>query len=265
MAFSEVGMMNWGYWTDDTEDVTTSQVNLIHRMVKGRDLQGKRLLDIGCGVGGTAILLDEFYGTGEILGINISASEVELAKKLSIQKDCSNRVTFQQGNASRLTCESNSFDYVIAVECAFHFENKREFISEVARVLKPGGELIFSDVSLTEDASMVENFRYDLKLFYIGLCVPHLAPLSLWRKYLQENSFSSPEIENITEHSAISLKQVQRNAENPRIQAIQDLVDSQNSDNRSVSIQWKKGWYLLMGRLAEAGVIQYNIISACLK
>ena len=102
---------------------------------------GSRLLDVGCGIGGSSRLLASSYGF-EVVGISISPAQVERARQLTPAKlSCS----FAVMDALNLNFDAAEFDAVWTVECAPHIANKQGFADELMRVLKPGGLLVAAD------------------------------------------------------------------------------------------------------------------------
>src|SRR5262245_7411402 len=112
---------------------------------------GQRVLDVGCGFGGTVAHLDEHRVDCELVGLNIDGRQLARARE-SVPGRGSNRIAFVQGDACRLPFEDDTFDAVLAVECAFHFPSRRQFFREARRVARPGAVLALSDFVLAEGA-----------------------------------------------------------------------------------------------------------------
>ena len=101
-------------------------------MVDGLDLQGKRVLDIGCGIGGPAFVLAEKYGA-HVVGIDIEPQLIEdarsRAEKLGLSSDCE-FITVEPGPFS---FPDNSFDVVFASGVIMTVEGKKDVFAEVHR------------------------------------------------------------------------------------------------------------------------------------
>jgi arsenite methyltransferase len=106
---------------------------------------GSHLLDIGCGCGITVEFLAEEYGM-EAWGIDISEGLIAKAKA----RNKSLRV--QVGDVYNLPYGSSSMDGVV-MECVFTlFDNKPLALEQIRRVLKPGGQLIITDLYIRDNA-----------------------------------------------------------------------------------------------------------------
>jgi SAM-dependent methyltransferase len=108
---------------------------------------GRRILDVGCGFGGT---LDHIAARNKgcsLAGLNIDERQVRQARELLAVhgRGSGGPIPFITGDGCRLPIASGSLDHVLAVECIFHFPSRKTFFKEVARVLKPGGTLALSD------------------------------------------------------------------------------------------------------------------------
>ena len=109
-----------------------------------------RILDVGCGFGGTVAHLNERFSGCELVGLNIDDRQLALARKW-VRPQSGNTVKFVQGDACALPFGDASFDVVTAVECIFHFPSRRTFFNEARRVLRPGGTLALSDFVVDGD------------------------------------------------------------------------------------------------------------------
>lgn len=106
--------------------------------------KGARVLDLGCGEGYCARQLRR-AGAGEVLGIDLSVKMIDAA--LAEERERPLGISYRAGDALDLgALESESFDLVVAV-FLFNYlstEAMSSCMSEVARVLKPGGKFVFS-------------------------------------------------------------------------------------------------------------------------
>ncbi|NHJ01763.1 MAG: class I SAM-dependent methyltransferase [Candidatus Heimdallarchaeota archaeon] len=98
-----------------------------------------KILEIGCGTGGTSCLIAEQYG-GEVTGIDISEDMIEGARKRAVKKGLKN-VTFKVANAHKLPFENESFDIVIAESATALIPDPSKALSEYYRVTKPNGQV----------------------------------------------------------------------------------------------------------------------------
>ncbi len=148
-AFGE--HVHWGYWKNpntaaiDPRAFHQAAEAMLDRMVALAAIRnGTTILDAGCGFGGTINFLNHRHDACVLVGINIDQQQLDIARQ-RVAPHRNNAVHFIPTNACALPFRSKSFDTVLAVESIFHFPDRRRFISESARVLKPGGLLIISD------------------------------------------------------------------------------------------------------------------------
>ena len=103
------------------------------------------VLDVGCGLGGTARHLAEIYHC-HVTGIDLTEEYISVGKKLTDLVGLSDRVELHQGSALELPFDDGMFDIVWTEHVQMNIADKKQFYSEMARVLKPGGRLLFHDV-----------------------------------------------------------------------------------------------------------------------
>jgi len=112
-----------------------------HRAVDDNKVRLKgRVLDLGCGTGIFTQILSDVEGVTGIVGLDISKESV-----LNAKKRCNDRCRFVAGSATELPFPDSSFDAVVAFgDTISHIYNGYgEAISEIGRILKPGGHLLF--------------------------------------------------------------------------------------------------------------------------
>lgn len=149
--------VHWGYWhepppttcTPNEYEAAAEQLcRVIFDAAEIRD--GLRIVDVGCGFGGTIASLNEQFSNLELVGINIDSRQLARAAAL-VQPRAGNTIEWLQADAAHLPLADASCDVVLAVESAFHFD-RPGFFAAASRLLKPGGNLTLSDFIPSERA-----------------------------------------------------------------------------------------------------------------
>lgn len=145
---AEVVFMNYGFADDDQkmpldakDEPNRFPIQLYHQLVKPHDLQNKDILEIGCGRGGGLAFLTKLLNPSSATGIDLDPTAVEFCNKHWSKPG----LKFIQGNAQNVPLPDNSFDVIINVESSHRYEDLGQFLSEVKRLLRPGGVFLLTD------------------------------------------------------------------------------------------------------------------------
>jgi len=109
-----------------------------------------RIIDIGSGYGGPARYLAKRFGS-RVVCLNISEVENTRNRTASREQGLDDLVTVRHGSFENIPEPDGSFDVVWSQDAILHSGNRDKVIAEVARVLKPGGELVFTDPMQADD------------------------------------------------------------------------------------------------------------------
>ena len=133
------------YPSNKNIDFREAKVQFVHELVSWSGLDrlptGSRVLDLGCGIGGSSRILANYYGFN-VTGITISQAQVKRAKELTPEECTCN---FKVMDALDLKFEDGTFDGVWSVEAGAHMSNKTKFADQMLRTLRPGGYLALAD------------------------------------------------------------------------------------------------------------------------
>jgi sarcosine/dimethylglycine N-methyltransferase len=136
-----------------------------------------RVLDVCSGMGGPARYVA--FRTGcRATGIDLTASRVESATRLTQLVGLSDRVDFVQGDATRMPFPNASFDRVLGQEAWVHIADKAGLVGEIRRVLVPGGVLAFTDIVSIAPLTDDENAKLAAEMQF--------PPIVTARRYLDE-------------------------------------------------------------------------------
>lgn len=118
-----------------------NSIRLVYELVGPTDLRGRKVLDVGCGRGGTvALLADRFEA--EPTGVDLSPEAIAFCR----QAHRDPRISFEVGDAENLPVGDRVFDVVTNVESSHTYPNLRSFFAQVRRVLRPGGVFLYTDL-----------------------------------------------------------------------------------------------------------------------
>lgn len=130
----DIGQSSW--ITADEQDRTLPMLNLG---------PGKRLLDVACGSGGPALRSAEATGC-DLVGVDVHQDAVATANSLASQRGLRERAKFQVADATgRMPFPDAHFDAITCIDAINHLPDRPQVMAEFARLLKPGGRLLFTD------------------------------------------------------------------------------------------------------------------------
>ncbi|MGJ5620415.1 class I SAM-dependent methyltransferase [Sulfitobacter sp. MF3-043] len=112
------------------------------------------ILDVGCGLGGSARFAAKTYGA-RVVGVDLTPEYVETGKALCDWVGLSDRVELHQGSALSLPFEAECFDGAFMMHVGMNIQDKRTLIAEVSRVLKPGAKFGIYDIMKTNDEELI--------------------------------------------------------------------------------------------------------------
>ena len=150
----------------------------------------RKILDIATGTGDFAIMLADIKPE-KIVGLDISQGMLEVGKKKVAEKGLDNLIEMVLGDSENLPFEDNSFDAVTVGFGVRNFENLDKGLSEINRVLRPGGIFVVLETSQPEKFPFKQGYK-----FYSKYIIPFLGRLFSKDKnayeYLPESAEAFP-------------------------------------------------------------------------
>lgn len=165
----------------------------VEKILSGSRIQGKNILDLGCGSGGVTISLCRDFGAQKITGIDIEEPVCEIAKKRVEEFDLGKKIKIIRVEPGTLPFNNNEFDIVFSKDSMVHIKNKELIIKEISRVLKPGGKFLASDWCIRHDSELSTEMAYYLELEDLGF---EMASPRLYQNLLLEAGFENIILEN---------------------------------------------------------------------
>lgn len=117
------------------------------------------VLDIGCGGGKTVDTLSQYAPEGKVFGIDRSADMVKYSKKVNKKLIYQSRVQIIEGSAQKTGFPNNYFNLVTAIETYYFWPSFRDALTEINRVLKPGGKLLLVNEMVQDGFFEVEHAK----------------------------------------------------------------------------------------------------------
>lgn len=146
-----------GYWITGKESKEEAAQNLVDLLIQKAELKrGAKVLDVGCGVGGTSIFLAKEWGC-DVTGITISPVQVEMATAAA--RDLPNPPRFLVDDANDISVDG-PFDVIWSVEMISHLHNRDNLFKRASELLKPGGRMCITDWWKAEGLSEAEERKY---------------------------------------------------------------------------------------------------------
>ncbi len=118
----------------------------------------KKVLDVATGTGDLAINLAK-TGASEIIGLDISNGMLSIGRKKIVDKKLDNIITMVRGDSEQLPYDDHYFDAVTVAFGVRNFENLEKGLSEIYRVLKPGGTFVVLETSVPTKTPYKQGYK----------------------------------------------------------------------------------------------------------
>ena len=176
-----------------------AQEKLLEKILEGVTIHsGMKILDVGCGMGGSSLYLAKKFGA-HVTGITLTKKQLAMATQQALEEGVKN-VTFEIEDALSLSkYADNTFDIVWSLESCEQFYDKNLFIQQAYRVLKPEGQLM-----LATWCSDREEYHGKMAAQYQKLCLafdlPYMPTIETYHKALELNHFNVHQVFNWSSH-----------------------------------------------------------------
>lgn len=188
--------MNYGYVPNESEksipipdeiNIQKYPLQMYHYLTAKTQMEGKQVLEVGSGRGGGARHIADYFKPTFYTGMDLAQSAVDLANRIHVFPN----LKFIQGNAESIPVASDSVDVVVNVESCHAYGSIEKFLSEVKRVLKPGGYLLLVD------------FRSDNTIDVLKKQLRHCGLELLEEEDISKNVIASIELEDVSKTERI--------------------------------------------------------------
>jgi tocopherol O-methyltransferase len=259
--YDRLSILYWWFWGEhihhgfwkNGESPRQAQLNLVQELAaRARIPRGARVLDVGCGLGGSSFWLARHFDCS-VLGITISPVQKQIAEKRAFALGLSDRVRFVLKDANQLDFAARSFDVIWNIECSEHLADKARFIQECARLLRPGGVIALCAWLVSEPMSGSRNNELLAKICSAMLC-PSLATLSDYKHWLSKSGFEKISAADVTPQVEKTWQILQDILRRPLVRAFLPLMRLHTREFT--------GQFAAIQLVYREGVMRYGIFSA---
>ncbi|PIE25958.1 MAG: SAM-dependent methyltransferase [Micrococcales bacterium] len=184
-----------GLYETPTDDIATASQRTVHKLADRLSLHpGRRVLDLGAGYGGAARYLARTFGA-HVTALNLSRTQNRRNQQLCADQQLSGLVQVVDGNFEELPFEADGFDAVWSQDSLLHSARRERVLQEAHRVLRPGGELLFTDPMQAERVPAGA-----LQPVYDRINLDSLGSIGDYRAMASRIGFQENGIEVLTDH-----------------------------------------------------------------
>lgn len=184
-----------GLYTAPDEDIAAASARTVRHMAgRLKTLKrGARVLDLGAGYGGAARHLAREHGA-HVTCLNLSDKENARNRQLTAEQGLGDRIEVVHGAFEDIPFPDADFDIVWSQDAILHSGDRARVLDEAVRVLKPGGEMIFTDPMQADEA----DDPAVLAPIYDRIHLPNLASFAFYQAELESRGMETVEMERLT-------------------------------------------------------------------
>lgn len=191
-----------------SEQIHSGGEEITDRMAKAVGLKpGMHVLDVCSALGAPARHIAKKYGV-RVTGLDFTKTMLAKANERTKAAGLDHLITFVEGNAMDMPFKKETFDVVWGQEAWCYVTNKDQLMFEAARVLKPGGKIIFTDWVIT---GQVEEPL--LAKLYETMAFPYMETLQGWADLMKKHGLKVIEVKDQTDEFAKCFDQYKKMVE----------------------------------------------------
>lgn len=198
--------LHYGIWDENTRNFKEALANTNKILIGLTEIDSSsRVLDAGCGVGGSAVFIHQQSGA-KVTGITLSQKQLNSANTLVEEIGLNDHVDFKLMDYSQSTFPDETFDVIWACESICHAPEPIKFITEAHRLLKRGGKLIICDFFKTSENQPDSNDW--LKKWCDTWAVSQLKTSTYFKENMSKSGFSKTKVLDYTDKIQKSAKRM---------------------------------------------------------
>ncbi|WP_205123479.1 methyltransferase domain-containing protein [Marimonas lutisalis] len=237
-----------GLYESEGEDIAEASARTVRYMASKLDLKpGTRVIDIGAGYGGAARYLARETGA-HVTCLNLSEKENARNLRLTAEQGLEDTVEVVHGVFEDIPFPDNSFDVVWSQEALLHSGDRMRVLKEVARVLKPGGDFIFTDPMKTNDIDDTHAYQP----IYERIHLPDMVSMGFYQATLEGLGFDTIEIADLTHQLRNHYARVREELQS-RCHALKHQISADYAERMLNGLKdWVEG--------ADAGQLRWGVL-----
>lgn len=187
--------MHHGYYTPETKDHQKAQLDMIERLLDWGNFKGEapRILDAGCGVGGSSRYLVKKYPGSSAMGLTLSPVQAKRGQDFNHQVGLDNQIELRAQDVFSLDpTKDGPFDLIWSLESAEHMADKKGLLKLFFDALRPGGQLIMATwCTRSEPPALKTRERQTLRRIEQLYHLPSMVSVDTLRQAAEQTGWSN--------------------------------------------------------------------------